>query len=70
MPGVAENDLTTHRVRRPSSRAWRVYLTVYLIGLIPYAFLPVGPLMALYFQVFAWSGVAAMVYRLMREASM
>jgi diguanylate cyclase (GGDEF)-like protein len=67
VPDVPENDLTISPARTVSARAWRLYLTVYLAGLIPYVFMPAGPLFGMYFQVFAWSGAAAMVYRLLRD---
>ncbi|MBU2663597.1 GGDEF domain-containing protein [Actinoplanes bogorensis] len=51
-------------MRQLSARAWWIYLTVFLLALIPYALLPVGLLFGVYFEVLAWSGVLAMAYRL------
>ncbi|WP_221327866.1 GGDEF domain-containing protein [Actinoplanes sp. L3-i22] len=63
MTDAPRNDPPT---RQPAKHAWWLYLTAFVLGLIPYVFLPPGPLFGVWFEVFAWSGVAAMAYRLLR----
>src|SRR5690349_2442793 len=48
-------------------RGWMLYLAVYVLGVVPYVFIPSGPVGFAYFQVFAWSGVLMMVARLLRR---
>jgi diguanylate cyclase (GGDEF)-like protein len=64
---LVEENRTDRRASRPATRAWIVYLTIYLGGLIAYVLLPDGPLFGLVFLILPWSGVAAMVVGLLRH---
>jgi diguanylate cyclase (GGDEF)-like protein len=45
-------------------RSWLLYLSLYGLALVPYMFVPPGPVLGVYFMVLAWSGVLLVVGRL------
>jgi diguanylate cyclase (GGDEF)-like protein len=51
---------------RLSNRGWMLYLTVYLVGLVPFVLMPIGPVGFVYFQILAWSGVIMLVAGVLR----
>ena len=51
-------------IGRLRDRGWMLYLSLYGLALIPYLFLPFGPLLNVYFLLLAWSGPVLMMGRL------